>query len=127
MGRDHVDEVGPTLGMEFSRKLKKPGWNPFDEVEWEQRTIEIRNDKGNTIFLQTDVEVPTTWSQTATNIVTSKYFHGKPNTVQREHSVRQLIARVGETIFRWAQECGYFPSPKSTYHFPTYPTTPPST
>jgi len=108
-----VDELRPTLGLEFSRNFTKPGRNPFDEVEWEQRTIEIRNDKGNTIFLQTDVEVPTTWSQTATNIVTSKYFHGKSNTVQREHSVRQLIARVGETIVRWGEEGGYFGSPES--------------
>jgi len=29
-----------------------------------------------TIFRQEDVEVPKGWSQTATNIVTSKYFHG---------------------------------------------------
>ena len=113
IGRYLVDELRPTLGLEFSRNFTKPGRNPFDEVEWEQRTIEIRNDKGNTIFLQTDVEVPTTWSQTATNIVTSKYFHGKPNTVQREHSVRQLIARVGETIVRWGEEGGYFGSPES--------------
>src|SRR5712671_4112304 len=112
-GRYLVDELRPTLGLEFSRNFTKPGRNPFDEVEWEQRTIEIRNDKGNTIFLQTDVEVPTTWSQTATNIVTSKYFHGKPNTVQREHSVRQLIARVVETIVRWGEEGGYFASPES--------------
>src|SRR6266404_2225677 len=112
-GRYLVDELRPTLGLEFSRNFTKPGRNPFDEVEWEQRTIEIRNDKGSTIFLQKDVEVPTTWSQTATNIVTSKYFHGKPNTVQREHSVRQLIARVGETIVRWGEEGGYFGSPES--------------
>src|SRR6267154_2464045 len=113
IGRYLVDELRPTLGLEFPRNFTKPGRNPFDEVEWEQRTIEIRNDKGNTIFLQKDVEVPTTWSQTATNIVTSKYFHGKPNTVQREHSVRQLIARVGETIVRWGEEGGYFGSPES--------------
>src|SRR6266446_4753292 len=113
IGRYLVDELRPTLGLEFPRNFTKPGRNPFDEVEWEQRTIEIRNDKGNTIFLQKDVEVPTTWSQTATNIVTSKYLHGKPNTEQREHSVRQLIARVGETIVRWGEEGGYFGSPES--------------
>src|SRR5258707_4208695 len=112
-GRYLVDDLRPTLGLEFSRNFTKAGQNPFDEVEWEQRTIEIKNDKGNTIFLQKDVEVPTTWSQTATNIVTSKYFHGKPNTVQRVHSVRQLIARVGETIVRWGEEGGYFGSPES--------------
>src|SRR5260370_22206731 len=107
------DELRQTLGLEFSRNFNKPGGNPFDEVEWEQRRIEIQNDKGNIIFLQEDVEVPRTWSQTATNIVTSKYFHGQPNTVQREHSVRQLIARVVETIVRWGEVGGYFASPES--------------
>jgi ribonucleoside-diphosphate reductase alpha chain len=28
------------------------------------------------LFEQRDVEVPADWSQTATNIVVSKYFHG---------------------------------------------------
>jgi len=44
----------------------------------EKRTALIGNEKGVTIFRQEDVEVPKSWSQTATNIVTSKYFHGKP-------------------------------------------------
>jgi len=48
------------------------------------------------------------WSQTATNIVASKYFHGKPGTGEREGSVRQLIGRVVNTIVRWGQEGGYF-------------------
>src|SRR5258707_7797789 len=48
------------------------------------------------------------WSQTATNIVTSKYFHGKPGTSERENSVRQLISRVANTIVRWGEEGGYF-------------------
>jgi ribonucleoside-diphosphate reductase alpha chain len=38
------------------------------------------------------VEVPKTWSMTATNIVASKYFHGKRGTPERETSVRQLVA-----------------------------------
>src|SRR5260370_24623346 len=109
-----VDDLRPTLGLEFSRNFTKPGRHPFDEAEREQRTIEIRNDKGNTIFLQTDVEVPTTWSQTATNIVTSKYFHGRAKTVQREHSLRQLVARVGATNRRWARDGGVFGTPRAS-------------
>jgi ribonucleoside-diphosphate reductase alpha chain len=61
-----------------------------------------------TIFRQEGVEVPKSWSQTATNIVTSKYFHGKPGTPEREGSVRQLISRVVNTIVRWGEEGGYF-------------------
>ena len=65
------------------------------------------------IFRQEDVEVPKSWSQTATNIVASKYFHGKPNTPERETSVRQLIGRVVDTIVRWGEKGGYFASAES--------------
>ncbi|MDE3108297.1 MAG: vitamin B12-dependent ribonucleotide reductase, partial [Acidobacteriota bacterium] len=81
---------------------------PFDKVEWEKRTALIGNDKGQVIFRQENVEVPKPWSMTATNIVASKYFHGKPNTPERETSARQLIGRVVNTIVRWGEEGGYF-------------------
>jgi ribonucleoside-diphosphate reductase alpha chain len=87
--------------------------SPFDAVEWERRTALIGNDKGQVIFRQENVEVPKSWSQTATNIVVSKYFHGKPNSPERETSVRQLIARVVDTIVRWGEEGGYFASTES--------------
>src|SRR5512141_457838 len=70
------------------------GKTPYDEVAWEKRTATIGNDKGAVIFEQRDIEVPADWSQTATNIVVSKYFHGKIGTPQRETSVRQLVGRV---------------------------------
>src|SRR6266568_5042941 len=95
-------------GLTFKRYFTHGSKSPFDAVEWEKRTALIGNEKGVTIFRQEDVEVPKGWSQTATNIVTSKYFHGKPGTAQREGSVRQLIGRVVSTIVRWGEECGYF-------------------
>jgi len=95
-------------GLTFQRFFTDGKKSPFDAVEWEKRTALIGNEKGVTIFRQEDVEVPKSWSQTATNIVTSKYFHGKPGTAQREGSVRQLISRVVNTIVRWGEECGYF-------------------
>jgi ribonucleoside-diphosphate reductase alpha chain len=91
--------------------------SPFDAVEWEKRTALIGNEKGVTIFRQEDVEVPKSWSQTATNIVTSKYFHGKPGTPEREGSVRQLIGRVVSTIVRWGEQGGYFVNAASRYAF----------
>ena len=97
-----------TTGLEFSRRFTDGKTAPFDKVEWERRTALIGNDKGQVIFRQENVEVPKSWSQTATNIVASKYFHGKPNTPEREGSVRQLIGRVVDTIVRWGDEGGYF-------------------
>jgi len=100
-------------GLEFQRRFTNGKVSPFDAVEWERRTALIGNDKGQVIFRQENVEVPKSWSQTATNIVVSKYFHGKPNTPERETSVRQLIARVVDTIVRWGEEGGYFASAES--------------
>src|SRR5882724_6713942 len=100
--------AGTGKGLSFERFFTDGKKSPFDAVEWEKRTALIGNEKGVTIFRQEDVEVPKSWSQTATNIVTSKYFHGKPGTAQREGSVRQLISRVVNTIVRWGEECGYF-------------------
>ena len=104
-------------GLEFQRRFTNGVVSPYDGVEWERRTASIGNDKGQVIFKQENVEVPKGWSQTATNIVASKYFHGKVNTPERESSVRQLIGRVVDTIVRWGQEGGYFASPESKNAF----------
>ena len=104
-------------GLDFQRRFTDGKVSPYDAVEWECRTALIGNDKGQVIFRQENVEVPKTWSQTATNIVASKYFHGKPNTPERETSVRQLIGRVVDTIVRWGEEGGYFTTPESKAAF----------
>jgi ribonucleoside-diphosphate reductase alpha chain len=104
-------------GLEFERRFTDGKVAPLDAVEWERRTALIGNDKGQVIFRQEGVEVPKSWSQTATNIVTSKYFHGKPNSAERETSVRQLISRVANTIVRWGDEGGYFASAESREAF----------
>ena len=104
---------GAGKGLRFQRYFTDGKKSPFDAVEWEKRTALIGNEKGVTIFRQEDVEVPKSWSQTATNIVTSKYFHGKSGTAQREGSVRQLIGRVVSTIVRWGEQCGYFADAES--------------
>jgi ribonucleoside-diphosphate reductase alpha chain len=102
--------TGTGKGLEFSRYFTDGQIAPFDAVEWELRTALIGNEKGVTIFRQDNVEVPKSWSQTATNIVASKYFHGKPGSSEREGSVKQLIGRVVSSIVRWGEEGGYFAS-----------------
>jgi ribonucleoside-diphosphate reductase alpha chain len=103
-----ADSADARAGLKFERFFTDGRVSPFDAVEWERRTALIGNEKGVTIFRQEDVEVPKNWSQTATNIVASKYFHGKPGTTEREGSVRQLIGRVVNTIVHWGEEGGYF-------------------
>src|SRR5215467_14040008 len=110
-------DVEVRTGLEFERYFTDGRTAPFDAVEWEYRVAQISNEKGVTIFRQEDVEVPKTWSQTATNIVASKYFHGKMNTPERETSVRQLIGRVANTIVRWGEQGGYFADAASSDAF----------
>src|ERR1700689_754146 len=93
-----AEDVAVPPGLEFDRYFTDGRTSPFDAVEWEKRVALIGNEKGKTIFRQEDVEVPKGWSQTATNIVASKYFHGKPNTPEREGSVRQPLGRAVNTI-----------------------------
>ena len=95
-------------GLKVERLFSTEGVHPFDEIEWEVRTASIQNEKGETIFEQRNVEVPKDWSMTATNIVASKYFHGKPGTPDRETSVRQLVSRVADTIAEWGIDGDYF-------------------
>ncbi len=102
-----------TTGLEFQRMFTDGKVSPYDAVEWDRRTALIGNEKGQTIFRQDNVEVPKSWSQTATNIVASKYFHGKPGTTEREGTVRQLISRVVDTIVHWGEKGGYFASAAS--------------
>ncbi len=95
------------------RRYFTDGQSPFDVVEWESRTAQIRDEKGELVFEQRDVEVPKAWSQTATNVVASKYFRGVLGTPQRERSARQLIGRVVHTIHRWGAAGGYFQTPEA--------------
>ena len=95
-------------GLSFRRFFTKPGVSPYDEIEWERRLAQITDAQGNVIFEQKDVEVPKDWSMTATNIVASKYLHGHVGTPERETGVRQLVARVAETIRNWGLAQGYF-------------------
>jgi len=95
-------------GLTIERRYTRPGRDPFDEVKWELRSASITNDKGEVIFQQDDVEIPAAWTQMATNVVVSKYFRGGQGTPDREHSVRQLIGRVADTITNWGLADGYF-------------------
>ena len=97
-------------GLEFPRSFVPEGVNPYDEIAWEKRSAVITNEKGEDIFRQDNVEIPQKWSQTATNIVVSKYFHGQTGAPQRENSVRTLVERVARTLTEWGVEGKYFAS-----------------
>ncbi|MGC1677364.1 MAG: vitamin B12-dependent ribonucleotide reductase [Candidatus Binataceae bacterium] len=104
---------GPQIArnpLALERFFTRPGVDPMSEVEWELRSAVISGEDGRVVFEQRDVEVPRFWSQTATNVVVSKYFRGPLGSPQRERSVRQLIGRVVDTMSLWGDRQGYFAS-----------------
>jgi len=114
------DNATPAEGIPFPRYFTsklEAAKTPYDEIHWETRTASIGNDKGSVIFEQRDVEVPVDWSQTATNIVASKYFYGKMGSPDRETSVAQLIERVVNTIAGWGKKDTYFKSETDCENF----------
>jgi ribonucleoside-diphosphate reductase alpha chain len=115
--RAETQAASPSPGIEFPRYFTLPGVDPFDEVTWEQRSAVIGNERGEVVFEQRDVEIPSFWSQQATNIVVSKYFRGQIGSPERESSVKQLIGRVVNTITEWARKDGYFASDNDLQSF----------
>ena len=105
------NDDGRAGGLHIPRHFTRKGEDPFATVEWELRTASISNEKGETVFEQVDCEIPTFWSQLATNVVVSKYFRGHLGTPGRETSIRQLIGRVVGRITEWGKDAGYFATP----------------
>ena len=104
-------------GLSHRRYFTKEGRHPYDELAWELRSAVINDERGQPVFEQHGIEIPTTWSQTATNIVASKYFRGQLGSPLRESSVKRLISRVVDSIRSWADQQGYFATPQDTAAF----------
>ncbi len=101
----------------IERHFAEGGTHPFDAIKWERRRAVITDEEGQVIFEQGDVEIPSSWSMLATNVVTSKYFYGEQGTGEREYSVRQLVHRVARTLADWGLEDGYFATPEDSEVF----------
>ncbi|RMH41022.1 MAG: vitamin B12-dependent ribonucleotide reductase [Deltaproteobacteria bacterium] len=118
--RNSADKAAPTPqrpGLTVERYFTKLDVDPFSEVEWELRSATITGADGTVYFEQKDCEIPASWSQTATNVVVQKYFRGTLGTPERESSVRQMISRVADTIFKWGRKDGYFRSEEDAWAF----------
>lgn len=104
--------------LRIPRFFTKKGVDPYDTIDWEKRTATITSEGGEVIFEQTDVEIPKSWTQLATNVVVSKYFKGTMGTPERETSLKQVIDRVVDAIADWGWKDGYFVSEeeRDTFH-----------
>jgi ribonucleoside-diphosphate reductase alpha chain len=100
-------------GLRFSRHFSREGVSPYDMFQYELRTSVIRNPGGDIVFEMKDVEVPSQWSQIATDILAQKYFRkaGVPQPDQstgRETSVKQVVHRMANCWRVWGERYGYF-------------------
>ncbi|MBU3916569.1 vitamin B12-dependent ribonucleotide reductase, partial [bacterium] len=109
-------------GLKFSSSFyKKTKEKPsvWDTIEWENRQASITSAEGETVFEMKDIEIPSSWSQLATNIVASKYFRkaGVPNEKGYESTVKELVSRVADTISDYGNQTGYFGSDEDAENF----------
>ena len=96
-------------GIGIRRHFTTEGVHPYEEVVWEQRDSRITNYRdGSVAFEQLGVEVPSTWSVNATNILAQKYFRGTLGLPERETSLKQVADRVVDTITAGGIKDGYF-------------------
>ncbi len=80
------------------------------DINWVQRTAEIKGPDGEVLFKQENIRCPEAWSQLSLDIASSKYFYGAPGTLERECDIEQLCKRVAGTISKWALEDKYIDS-----------------
>ena len=101
--------AGERLGIGIRRHFTEEGTHPYDQVTWERRDSRISDYRtGAVAFEQPGVEVPSSWSVNATNILAQKYFRGTLGMPGREWSLRQVVDRVVDTITTWGAKDGYF-------------------
>ena len=97
------------LGIGIRRYFTTDDRHPYDTVVWDRRDARISNFRdGSVAFEQLNVEVPSTWSFNATNILAQKYFRGTLGTPERETSLKQVVDRIVDTIAMWGEERDYF-------------------
>ena len=106
-----VQPAGLVFKPKFATDEDQVGVTPRGSAE---RTAVILDHHGAVVFRQEGIKAPEDWSQTAINIVASKYFYGDaqngkdPCKGGREHSVYGMVARVVNTITAWGSEDRYF-------------------
>jgi ribonucleoside-diphosphate reductase alpha chain len=109
-------------GLAFNRQYTSDSQTPYEQFSYDYRTSVIRNPNGEKVFEMTNVEVPSHWSQIATDILAQKYFRkaGVPQadgSLGRETSVKQVAHRLADCWRTWGYQYGYFASEKDAQVF----------
>jgi ribonucleoside-diphosphate reductase alpha chain len=107
----------PSGGVKISRKYTQKGIDAFSAVKFEKRVSKIAEPDGKVVFEMKEVEVPTTWSQLATDIIAQKYFRKAGVNGGSETSAKQVVWRVAHTIREFGEAKGYFSSQEDAETF----------
>ncbi|WP_066706439.1 vitamin B12-dependent ribonucleotide reductase [Celeribacter ethanolicus] len=83
--------------MKIERKFTTAGKDAYSELEFSTTSSEIRNPDGTVVFKLDDCEVPSKWSQVASDVIAQKYFRkaGVPAALKkvREKGVPSFLWR----------------------------------
>ena len=122
--------------MKIDRKFTKSGQDAYAELDFVSATSEIRNPDGTIVFRLEEIEVPSSWSQVASDVIAQKYFRkaGVPSRVKKvrekdvpaflwrsvpdgddvefggETSSKQVFDRLAGAWAYWGWKGGYFSS-----------------
>ena len=84
--------------MRIDRHYTKAGQDAYTGLDFRIGVSEIKNPDGSIVFRLADIEVPSSWSQVATDILAQKYFRkaGVPKALKRveEESVPSWLWRT---------------------------------
>lgn len=97
-------------GLKINRLFTQAGQDPYRDIVWEKRSSVITDEKGAVISNIVDLEIPSTWTQLATDILAYKYLRkaGLSTKEGRETSAKQAVKRVAHSIADFGQKFGYF-------------------
>ena len=80
--------------MRIERRFTEAGKDVYDKIEFGRTSSEIRNPDGSVVFRARDIEVPSSWSQVASDVLAQKYF--------RKRGVPAKLKKVEEeTVPSW--------------------------
>ena len=120
--------------MKITRRFTKQGQDVFSSIQYDKRTSRISNPDGSVVFEMNDAEIPSSWSQLATDIMVSKYFRkaGVPQVDENgqplrdakgevvtgpEKSAKQVIDRLAGCWRQWGEKHGYFDAAEDAQAF----------
>ena len=85
--------------MKVEHRFTKCNEDAYDGIDFSTTSSEIRNPNGTVVFSQHDIQVPSSWSQVAADVIAQKYFRkaGVPARLKK-------VKEKGIPEFLWRSE-----------------------